>query len=691
VRLSRGLGVPALFAVGSSAVGASTYFVLGVVAGDALGLTPFVFAAAAVFFVLTVMTYAENAARHPDRGGASSASRYAFDELWSFVAGWAIVLDYLIVMALAAFAVSDYLAAFWPELGRGWLERAVSAATLALVAVANVRGVRADRLGSLLRVGLVNLVVALVVIGVGLVQLYEPGRILESVELGEAPRWRDLVFAAVVSTVALTGVEAASGLAGELRVGARAVQRVVVATAVLVLGVFIGMSLVGLSALPVRDGTTALGTTWIEAPVLGVVSAFEPAWLQAGLALVVGATGAVVLATAVLANMLGVSRLAYSLAIHSQIPGRLGRLHPHNATPHVAIWLAALAAFVLTLTGDVEFLAGMFAFGAMITATLAHLSLIVLRYREPDARLVFRVPGSIELGGASLPVPALAGALLSAAGWVSVIALHEGARIFGTVWMAAGLVLYVGHRRRSGLGLRERTTVDTESLQEAPEIEYGSILVPVSGRPLDDDIVGTAGRLASEEAEEGEGGTIIEALYVIEVPMSLPLEARIPEERVAEARAALARAKEVGEEYEGVEVATALVRARSAGQRIVEEARRRGVEAIVLAAEEPTRVRGGALLGGRGGPRDRFLGETERYVVEKAPCRVVLTAPPAADAPGPADEGRGREPGRGGVKPRADGRAPATARGGGARRGPDGSGRGGGAGRGPDGSGRGPS
>ena len=105
---------------------------------------------------------------------------------------------------------------------------------------------------------------------------------------------------------------------------------------------------------------------------------------------------------------------------------------------------------------------------------------------------------------------------------------------------------------------------------------------------------------------------------MFEIPMSLPLDARVPDERVAEAKRVLARAKEVGEEYEGVEVATAMVRGRTVGQAIVSEARRRGVEAIVLAAEEPTRVRGGAILGGRGRSRDRFVGETTRYVVEKA-------------------------------------------------------------------------
>jgi APA family basic amino acid/polyamine antiporter len=144
----------------------------------------------------------------------------------------------------------------------------------------------------------------------------------------------------------------------------------------------------------------------------------------------------------------------------------------------------------------------------------------------------------------------------------------------------------------------------------------------------------TAGRLSAEENEdEGEGGAVIEAVWVFEVPMAMPLDARIPDEDLKRARKALQRAKAVGEEYQGVEVATATVRARSTGEGIVREAKRRGVEAIVLAAEEPTRMRGGPLLGGKRGLYDTFVGQTTRYVVNKAPCRVILTAPPGDGAP----------------------------------------------------------
>ena len=193
-------------------------------------------------------------------------------------------------------------------------------------------------------------------------------------------------------------------------------------------------------------------------------------------------------------------------------------------------------------------------------------------------------------------------------------------------------MLYVVYRRSQGKALTKRFTIPEEALKEAKEVEYGSILVPVFGGPLDDDIVGTAGRLAADEAEEGEGGAMLEAVYVFEIPMSLPIDARVAPDKVAAGRKALARAKEVGEEYEGVEVATATVRGRSAGAAIVSEAKRRGVEAIVLAAEPPSRTRGGARFGGKASAEDRFAGDTTRYVVEKAPCKVILTAPPA-DAP----------------------------------------------------------
>jgi APA family basic amino acid/polyamine antiporter len=629
--VARGLGAPALFAIVVSTVGASIYFALGVVAGDALGLTPVVFLIAGGFLIVTMWTYVEGNSLHPERGGASTLARYAFNELWSFIAGWAILLDYLIVMSIAAFAISHYLTAFWGQAGDPGIEMAITFVAITFVAWSNIRGgLSRGRLNAAVRIGLLNLLLALVLIVTGLAVAYEPGEIIDSIDLGTAPEWDDLVFAAVVATVAVTGIDAASGLAGEIRVGRRKLRRFQFAATGVVLFTLVGLSVVGMMAAPAVDGTTALGEEFIDAPVLGIPAAFEPVWLSDVLRYSVGAVGALVLLQAMNVNMLGISRLAYALATHRQIPSAVGKLHPRFATPYVTIVIASLAAFVLAL-GDIEFLAGLFAFGAMLAFAIAHVSVIVMRYREQGRHVAFRVPFSVQVGGGALPLPAVGGALFAVAAWVSVLVLHRGALIAGTAWMAAGLLLYVVYRKAQGKTLGGRFVIPAEALTESRGVQYQSILVPVFGETIDDDIVGTAGRLAAEEFEEGEGGPMIEAVYVIEVPMSLPMDARLPEDAVKAGRAALARAKEVGEEYENVEVATALVRGRAVGATIVDEARRRGVQAIVLAAERPTRMRGGVLLGGRGRARDRVVGEVTQYVIEKAPCRVILTAPPAGE------------------------------------------------------------
>ena len=119
--ISHTLGEPALFAITLSSVVAAIFFSLGVVAGRALGLTPLVFLLAGIFFAVTMATYVEGSSLHIERGGASTFARYAFDEFWSFVAGWAILLDYLIVMAIGAVVISEYLTVFWNELDEGVL------------------------------------------------------------------------------------------------------------------------------------------------------------------------------------------------------------------------------------------------------------------------------------------------------------------------------------------------------------------------------------------------------------------------------------------------------------------------------------------------------------------------------------------------------------------------------------------
>jgi APA family basic amino acid/polyamine antiporter len=589
------------------------------------------------------MTYVEGASLHQDRGGSTIFARYAFNELVSFIAGWAILLDYVILIAVTAFSATNYVAAFYEPLGRGDAELVLALGVVAYVAIRNIRGFSKTRVNRVAALVVVDILIQVVLIVIGLATFFDVDVLLDPIELGTNPEWDEVIFALGVTTVVMTGLESASGLAGEVGVGRQGLKRLVTSAAASVMVVYVGIAVVAMTALPVVGNSTSLARNYLDAPVLGITESFDQDWLANGFKYVVAVAATATLIAAANSAMLGLSRLAYSLSRNRQIPSALGRLHATRSTPWVLIVIAAVFAAGLIFPEDLELLVGIYAFGALLGLTIAHLSIIALRFREPEGRRPYRMPFNVRVGGALLPLPAVLGAALSSLAWISIVVFHEGARYVGLGWMTFGLLLYVIYRRTQGKPLLKRVVVPEAPLRgHKEETEYGSILVPLFGTPLDDDIVQTAGRLAAEDDPDGDSmsdaSATIEAIWVFEVPMSLPIDARLPDAQVDAAKAALRRAKAVGEEYGGVEVATATVRSRRAGAAIVDEAKRRGVQAIVMAAEEPSRIRGGALLGGRGGPLDNYVGEVTKYVVGKSPVPVILTAPPASEPPAPTDE-----------------------------------------------------
>jgi basic amino acid/polyamine antiporter, APA family len=480
------------------------------------------------------------------------------------------------------------------------------------------------------------------VVVLGLALFFDPGTLLDPIHLGSSPSWSNLVFALTIVVVAFTSLESAAGLAGEVRIPGAALKRLVGTGTATVFVMYVGIALVAVTALPVRHGESQLARHYLNAPMVGIVGHLRPHGLAEVLRYVVAALGAMTLVAAANSAMLGLSRLAYSLSTNRQIPSALGRLHPRRSTPYVLIIIAGLIAAALVVPEDLDFLVGIYAFGAMLAFTIAHVSVCRLRYREPDRERPYRIPLSVRVRGRPLPLPAVFGALASGAGLIAVMVVHEPARYVGIGWTIGGLLLYVLYRRADEMSLTRRVTVAPEVLRAEPpqEREYGSILVPLFGSDLDEDIVQTAALLVAgkptDEAAIDEA--TIEAVWIFVIPMSLPLDARLPEAQIKAARQALARAKAVGEEYAGVQVATATVRTRRAGYAIVDEARRRGVEAIVLGAEEPSMIRGGARLGGRHGRLENFVGDVTKYVISKANCRVIVTAPAATDEQGAEHE-----------------------------------------------------
>jgi APA family basic amino acid/polyamine antiporter len=641
--LERGLGVPGLFVAVYSAIGFSIYFSLGVVADRGLGLTPLIFLAAGLLFVLATLSYVEGGAMFRERGGSSSFARHAFNELIAFIAGWAILIDYLIVAALAAISVPHYLTPVSTGLVEPGWEIGIAAAVILAACLLNVLNVtgRGVRERWLVILALADIALQLAVIVVGVLVVLHPDRLTDQLDLFTNPSMKDVVYAAVVAMLAYAGIEAASDLAPDIDVRTRDLKRIVSVGAVAVPLIYAGMAAIALMAVPVVAGPdgphTALGSDFVEEPILGVVSAYEPAWVADSMRWVVAVIATPVLFWAVTTSMLGVSRHIYTLAINRQIPSWLGKLNARHATPHVAIAISGLIAIGLVAPTDVKLLAGIYAFGATLAITIAHLSILRLRMSEPDLVRPFRVPWNVAWRGANIPVPVVIAAVLTGLAFLSVLAYHDTARWVGAGWMAFGLLFYVLYRKVvEGTSLTRRVSVTERALtKQVREISYSNILVPVFGTELDDDIVSTAGRLAAASAEESDGHgdeTRLEVIYVLEVPLTLPLDAELPAGREEEAQRVLERAREVGEEYENVQVESELLRARDVGAGIVAEARRRNVEAIVVGGEPPTKVRGGAVLGGISASRPPEIGAATQYVLKKAPCRVLLTAPPEISA-----------------------------------------------------------
>ncbi|MFM9045370.1 MAG: universal stress protein [Solirubrobacterales bacterium] len=624
-------------AITYAAIGSSIYFALGVIAKDGLGLTPVILLVAGLLFFLTLFAFLEGATMLRERGGSSSLVRAAFGEFLAFVAGWVVLLDFVVVISLAVLSIPHYLEPYVGRVEGSVWEVVLLALAVGYIVVMNLvdlTGRRRPRF--LVALALGDLVIQGLVVVIGLLVFLEPGALTASLDLGSgSPGVEDALYAAVIALVAYAGLEAVSDLVPELDISPERVGKLVGRSAWTIPLLFAAIAVVALLALPVVEGpggaSTELGTTFLGAPLLGVVSSFEPGWLADVMRYAVGLVAALTLLWAANTGLLALSRHTFSLAVHRQIPIRVGVLGQRFETPYRALILAGVAVFLLALFGDVEVLAGLFAFGATLAITLAHLALIRLRITRPDAERPFSAPLSIPFRGGRIPLTSVAGALLGGLAFISVLVIHDEARWVGAAWLVAGLVGYAIYRLVvQGVGLNKPIELDIRTLtRPEPRASLGRILVPLFGTALDQDIVSTAGLMAAEEEPEmGIEGAKVILLYTTEVPMSRALDDSVAgeEERLGTLGE---RARAIAEEYEGVSVDIEAIHCREAGEAIVEAAGRLRVDAVVMGAEPPTGIKGGPQFGGLGEARYEEVGPVTLYVLSHATVPVLVTAPPA--------------------------------------------------------------
>jgi APA family basic amino acid/polyamine antiporter len=617
--LRRTVGVPGLFATAYGNVGSSIYYALGLVAAHALGLTPLVFIFAGGLFALTAKTYAEGASMFPEAGGSSSFARHAFNEVASFFAGWALTLDYIITIAISAFFVPHYLGAFWPALHHNPGDIIGGAVVIAVLAALNIRGLRESaNLNIFLAVTDLITQVALVVLGAALI--FHPGTLIHQVHLGVAPSYKELIFALSISMVAYTGIETVSNMAEEARDPDEDVPRSVNYVLIAVLGIFSGISIISLMALPVTQDAaghyhTLLGTKYENDPVLGIVSALPLGHgLQTALRYYVGVLAATILIIATNAGLIGISRLSWSLAEHRQLPAVFARVHRRYQTPWFTIAFFSVLAALLLIPGKTDFLGNLYSFGAMLSFTTAHVAIVALRYKEPDIKRPYRVPWNVPFRGGSLPLGAVLGAIGTFTAWVSVVALHVEARTVGIAWMVIGMGCYFWYRHSQGLEPTVRYKMERGKAPEGfTELAYRSALVPIFGEDV------SAGALRRAAKLVGEGAAV-DAVYVIQVPPQLSLDSGMEEE---EARAlTLLDAARIRARESKLKIRTGVIRTRNPGAALVAETRQRGSEIVYFdMAHAPT--------------AERVFGPITSQLLRERPCRIVVeTVPPGARADG---------------------------------------------------------
>ena len=416
--------------------------------------------------------------------------------------------------------------------------------------------------------------------------------------------------------VAYTGIETISNMAEEARDYGKTIPRAVGLVVAAVATIYAFLPAVALSAMPVVNGHTELADKYAGDPILGVVKNMNLGALEHPAEVYVGILAATILFIATNAGLIGVSRLTYSMGQYRQLPDKLRQLHPKYRTPYVAIIVFGLIACVTILPGQAKFLGQIYAFGAMLSFTIAHLSVIALRIKQPDHERPWRGPGNVRIKGHSIPLFAVFGGIGTALAWIVVSVLNLGTLLAGTIWLAIGMTLYVFYRRNQGLTL----TQTVKAVQPIPivehEVEYESILVVVEDGHYSAEVVATAGKLAARRRRG------IHVLATITVPNNAPIDASLPEQE-ALAQTAIDSARVLGGRR--VTGHWEKVRPGEAGRRIVDEAKEIRARAIVMA---PPKRRSGALLFGR----------TLEYVLAHRPTRVIIESSPPArerDAPRP--------------------------------------------------------
>lgn len=603
------LGAKDLFAIGYGDLGASIYYALGLVALYALGATPLALLIAGLVFVCTALTYAEMATTFPEPGGSATFSRYAFNDLISFLAGWALLLDYILTLAISAFAIPPYFKSigllFGMQLSTSVEFHIVGAiAIIIFLFFLNFIGIKISGKLSwqLSLVTIVSQALILVLAGIFLLNL---PYIISQLKVNVAganwsPNWFEFLKGIGMAMVAYTGVEAVSQLAAETKKPSIAIPKAIKWIIFVLLVLYMGISFIGLSVITPQE----LGTKYLDNPIIGIIEhlPFGGKWLSAWFGLI----ASVILLISANAGLIGCSRLTFSMGEYYQMPRIFFTVHPKYRTPHIALAIFAILASVVVILskGRLLFLADLYNFGAQIAFFSAHISLIVLRFKRPKLHRPFKAPLNIPfLKNSSIPLTAIIGAIGSFSVWILVLITKPEGRNIGFLWLAIGLGTYLLYRKKKQIDPLGSIKIEKVKIPDYAPMHLRHILVTTRS-------TGSIGALQTACQLAKSYGAKITALYVLEIPPSLPMHARLLK-REELGGIALKRAEAIAHEFH-LSIDLKLVRARSFDEALLDMIGHGEYDMAVVAlrkleAREDT----------------KFLVQLERLMKE-APCKVLV-------------------------------------------------------------------
>ncbi|MBI5274691.1 MAG: universal stress protein [Chlamydiales bacterium] len=575
--LRRILSVADLFAIGYGDLGSSIYYALGITALYALGATPIALMLAGLVFACTALTYAEMSSVMHEAGGSASYSRKAFNDLISFIAGWALMLDYIVTIAISSYSIAPYLSYFFPILNLTFCKIAFTILIVFVLFILNTIAVKSSTRLSVVLTAL-TIITQTIVIIIGLITLFKLPAFISHLQINGidklwSPSWKDFIKGVAMAMVAYTGIESMAQLSAEAKNPSKTVPKAILLAMTMLILMYFGISTVALAAV----NPQLLSTLYLEDPLAGIVeklpfgSAILSPWI--------GLLGAVLLFVAANAGLIGASRLSFNMGEYYQLPKLFYRLHPRFKTPFVALGIFAILASVIVVwsRGSLSFLANLYNFGAMLAFFSAHIALIVHRIRFSKVERPFKIPFSLKIKGYEIPISAIIGALATITVWVIVVITKADGRYLGLGWLMLGLIMYGFYRRKEQLDITGSIQIEKIKIEEFKHLEIKKILVPTRGG-LQTEAVQIACLVAKLFGAE------VKALNILEIPFSFPLNTRLVD-REEKAHAALKRAEAIAREI-GVPIQLEIVYSRSIDRAIIEKARAEDIDLVILGASE---------------------------------------------------------------------------------------------------------